>query len=252
MASVVCLGNYGSDHRALAVNGSGALSVVPTLAADAATETTLAAISAKLPAIGSQLSSASQSVTIASDEGNIPISIAADSAGLCLDATAVAMSAKLPASLGSKTSAGSLSITLASNEANIGVDLAANSIGIATESTVDAIKSAVEGTLTTTSTPQEIGSHANLWNAAATGINGDSASIDCRYCKTLTATFNTDGATDLTCYVSANDSTFYENDAVKLWAVNGDGCITFDCGMRYVRFRSSAAVTCTASLMGKQ
>ena len=61
------------------------------------------AINGKIPAIGSQASTASLSVTIASDEGDIPVSNAM----------------QLPASLGQKAKGASLPVTLASDEDSI-------------------------------------------------------------------------------------------------------------------------------------
>lgn len=111
-------------------------------AEDFSTETTLAAMSAKLPAtLGQAASALSMSVTIASDQTDVPISasslplptgaatettlasIAAEDfatettlATLGTETTLAAMSAKLPASLGAQTQAASLSVALASDQ----------------------------------------------------------------------------------------------------------------------------------------
>ena len=81
----------------------GSLSVTLSTEQDAKVDLMVAdlgTIDGKLPAIGSQASTASLSVTIASDEGNIPVSNAM----------------QLPAGLGQTTKGASLPVTLASDE----------------------------------------------------------------------------------------------------------------------------------------
>ncbi len=113
------------------------------IAKDFATETTLAAQSAKLPAtLGQKAEVASLSVVLASDQSAVPISAAAlplptgaataanqatliakdfatetTLALVATETTLAAQSAKLPASLGAKVSADSLSVVLASDAA---------------------------------------------------------------------------------------------------------------------------------------
>lgn len=102
-----------------------------TAIGDIATETTLVAQSAKLPAaLGSTTSAASLSVVLASDHANVTVDGAVtanagtdlNTSALALDTTLVTQSAKLPATLGQTTKAASLAVTLASDEDNLNVD----------------------------------------------------------------------------------------------------------------------------------
>lgn len=95
-------------------------SVLPT---GASSETTLAAISAKLPAsLGAKTSAGSLSVTLPTDQAALATTLASTTitssalpTGASTESTLAGLSAKLPASLGGKTSAASLSIAPATD-----------------------------------------------------------------------------------------------------------------------------------------
>lgn len=93
------------------------------LPSGAATEATLAATSAKLPAtLGQKVMSASMAVALSSDQSAIPIN---DGSG-----SITTDSAQLPASLGQKVMASSLAVALASDQGNIGINDGGTSLTI--------------------------------------------------------------------------------------------------------------------------
>lgn len=115
-------GTQGGTLRALAVNASGEAKIdqLSTLA----TEATLSAASAKLPAtLGQKAMAASMAVVVASDQSAVPVSAAALPlpTGAATEATLAAASAKLPAALGQTTMAASLSVAIASNQSAVPV-----------------------------------------------------------------------------------------------------------------------------------
>lgn len=97
--------------------------------------------------------------------------------------------------------------------------------------------------------PSEIGAHANAWNAAVVGVGGDSAIIDTRYCPFISIFGNTSAATTLTAWLSQDGVNFYSSNH----SITGTGSIgnSFQIGARYIRLRSSAAATITATVAGK-
>ncbi len=157
-----------SNQSAIPVSQSGAWTVAATqsgtwnitnisgtisLPTGAATEATLAAASAKLPAtLGQKLMAASMAVTLASDQSALavtgtffqatqPVSgtVAATQSGTwnitnisgtislptgaATETTLAAMSAKLPAALGQTTMAASMSVAIASNQSTLPVNI---------------------------------------------------------------------------------------------------------------------------------
>jgi hypothetical protein len=108
-----------SDQGAVLV--SAASLPLPT---GAATEATLSAASAKLPAsLGQKLMAASLAVVLASDQSTMPVSLASVPlpSGAATEATLSALSAKHPASLGQKTMANSMAVVLASDQSAVPV-----------------------------------------------------------------------------------------------------------------------------------
>lgn len=126
-----------SDQSAIPVSQSGTWNVnnisgTIALPTGAATEATLAAASAKLPAtLGQQAMAASLAVVLASDQSAIPVTQSGTwnvtnisgtvslPTGAATETTLTAMSAKLPAALGQTTMAASLSVAIASNQSAI-------------------------------------------------------------------------------------------------------------------------------------
>lgn len=108
-----------SDQTAVAI--SAASLPLPT---GAATETTLAAASAKLPAtLGQKTMTASLAVVVASDQTAVPISAASLPlpTGAATETTLAAASAKLPATLGQKAMTASLAVVIASDQSAVPV-----------------------------------------------------------------------------------------------------------------------------------
>lgn len=100
------------------------LSGTVSLPTGAATETTLAALSAKHPAtLGQKTMAASMAVTLASDQSALAITVASLPlpSGAATETTLAAASAKLPATLGQKTMAASMAVVLASDQTSIPV-----------------------------------------------------------------------------------------------------------------------------------
>lgn len=127
---------WGADGTVTDISAANPLPVVqtgtPSLPTGAATEATLAAASAKLPAtLGQKAMAASLAVVLASDQSAIPASqsgtwnitnisgVVSLPTGAATEATLAAASAKLPATLGQKAMAASLAVVLASDQSAI-------------------------------------------------------------------------------------------------------------------------------------
>lgn len=111
----------------------------------AATETTLAAASAKFPAtLGQKTMASSMAVTLASDQSAVPISAASLPlpTGAATESTLSGMSAKLPASLGAKTTANSVAVNIASDQT---VPVSAASLPLPTGAATEATLSGLSG-----------------------------------------------------------------------------------------------------------
>ena len=94
------------------------------------------------------------------------------------------------------------------------------------------------------------GSHANAWNAATTGVGGVSASLAVGDFPFVSAYGNANAATTITLQYSADNTNFYDGPNVVL-AGAGDFRIDAQTGAEYVRLKSSASVTATASIEAK-
>lgn len=96
-------------------------------------------------------------------------------------------------------------------------------------------------------TPQ--GVHANAWDNAATA-SGTSAVFDTHSSPYVSAFGISDGAVTITLQYSMDGTNFYSGPSQVL-AGAGDFRIDATCAARYVRLKSSAAVTVTATLAAK-
>lgn len=94
------------------------------------------------------------------------------------------------------------------------------------------------------------GTHANAWSAAAVAAGGISASLDTQSTSTVSAFGNVNAATTITLQVSQNNTNWYDTGHSQVLAGSGDFALTVTIGARYVRLKSSAAVTITATLAG--
>lgn len=95
-----------------------------------------------------------------------------------------------------------------------------------------------------------IGSHNNAWAAAATGVGGTSAKIDTKSLPHVSVFGNTSGASTITVQFSADNTNFYDSGTTV--SANGDFGINFTGGAQYVRLKSSANVTVSATVSAKE
>lgn len=95
-----------------------------------------------------------------------------------------------------------------------------------------------------------VGTHANAWDAAAVAIDGESAVIDVAKAPHLTVFGNASAATDIIVLGSQDGTNFYQVDTTTL-AGAADFAFHLTTGMAYVKLRSSAAATITATVAGK-
>lgn len=95
------------------------------------------------------------------------------------------------------------------------------------------------------------GAHANAWNNAATGAGGSSDALDTLGCREVAAFGHVSGAATLALQVSANGTDWYDSQATQILSGAGDFCILATIGARFVRLKSSADVTATATIQAK-
>jgi len=96
-----------------------------------------------------------------------------------------------------------------------------------------------------------VGASANAWDDAAVGAGDDSASVDCFYQYRISAFGTADGATTISAWISQDDTTYFDTGESVVLSGAGDFHISFQTAARYVRLRSSDAVTITATIAGK-
>ena len=169
-------------------------------------------------------------VTVANDSTGL-LSVDDNGASLTVDTP------QLPAALVGARLDTNLGAWLGSTAPTVGQKTAANSL--------PAVLASDQGALPV----NVVGSHANAWNVAAVGANGTSTVIDCQYVSKISAFGNTSGNTTITVQESQDNTNFY--DALALSGVNGDFGIQLVSGARYLRLKSSAARTITATIAGK-
>lgn len=95
-----------------------------------------------------------------------------------------------------------------------------------------------------------VGSEGNAWNAAAASAGDTSAAIDTQYMANVTAFGNVDAATDIIIQVSQDGATFYDIQTLTLTGAS-DFAQNLTVGARYVRLKTSAAATITATIAAK-
>lgn len=153
-----------------------------SLPTGAATESTLSAISGKLPAtIGSKVAAQSIAVVQATDS-NVPITATALPLpnGAATDVSVQAIVSKLPVSLGQKTMANSLAVVLASDQSSLNINNISGTIslptGAATESTLSALSGKVANDFgVSTGAVRTAAQLGNATGAAAFGTGASSA-----------------------------------------------------------------------------
>lgn len=94
------------------------------------------------------------------------------------------------------------------------------------------------------------GTHANAWSAAAVGVNGTSTAVDFALYRTVSVFGNSSAMGNIIVQFSQNNATYYDGPILNGGGA-GDFAATFDHGARYVRLKSSAAATITATIAGK-
>jgi hypothetical protein len=96
-----------------------------------------------------------------------------------------------------------------------------------------------------------VGTHGNAWNAVAVAAGGDSVVIDTQYQPNISVFGNASAATTITAYVSQDGTNFYKTANEVALSAAGNFHFSFITGARYVRLKSSAAATITATVAGK-
>lgn len=96
-----------------------------------------------------------------------------------------------------------------------------------------------------------IGVHANAWSAASTGAGGFSSSVDTWCAQAVTAFGNASGATTITLQVSQDGTNWYDSQINQVLSGAGNFCLNATVGARFVRLKSSADVTATATISAK-
>ena len=95
------------------------------------------------------------------------------------------------------------------------------------------------------------GSHGNAWNAVATGVNGVSTALESVGRPHKSAFGNVSAATTVTLQFSMNGTNFYDGPQVTTVDA-ADFVFNVTSGAAYIRLKSSANVTATATLSATQ
>lgn len=98
------------------------------------------------------------------------------------------------------------------------------------------------------------GSQANAWSAAAVGAGGTSTALDAQFTPLVSVFGNASAPTTISLEFSQDNTNWYDvNQAGYSIATAGDGdfALTVWVAARYVRMKSSAAATITATIAGK-
>jgi len=95
------------------------------------------------------------------------------------------------------------------------------------------------------------GSQANAAAAVVIGVGGFSSIVDTLGNPVVSAFGNASAATTITVQVSADGITFYDTSSTQVLGGAGNFHITLSTAGRYVRLKSSASATFTASILSK-
>jgi hypothetical protein len=95
-----------------------------------------------------------------------------------------------------------------------------------------------------------VGSHANAWNATTVSAGGTSGPLDTQSTSVVSAFGNVNAATTIMLQVSQNNTNWYDTSHTQVLAGGDDFAFTATIGARYVRLKSSAAATITATIAG--
>ncbi len=95
------------------------------------------------------------------------------------------------------------------------------------------------------------GAHANAANGVVIGVGGFSSIVDTLGNPVVSAFGSTSAATTVTVQVSADGTTFFDTSSTQVLGAAGNFHITLSTAARYVRLKSSASATFTASILSK-
>jgi len=103
---------------------------------------------------------------------------------------------------------------------------------------------------TVISTPATVGTEGNAWLAAAVGAGATSASIDTQFTPFVSIFGSTNAVTTLTTQLSQDNITFYDDDTISVVSpFNFSAHLIV--GARFIRLKTSAAITITATISAK-
>ena len=98
---------------------------------------------------------------------------------------------------------------------------------------------------------QPLGSQGNAWNGVATGTNTNSTAIYVGSCAWVSAFGHVSGAATITVYYSFDNTNWYASTNKVTTAGAADFALDFTTAAPYIALQSSAGVTATATICGK-
>lgn len=96
------------------------------------------------------------------------------------------------------------------------------------------------------------GTQGNAWNNEAVLLDGTSNAADCQFCNNISVFGVSDTATNITPQISQNGGTWYDSGSNIFYLLSpGNFHFSFTSAARYIRLKSSAAATITATIAAK-
>lgn len=199
------------------------------------------------PTVGQKTSANSLPVVIASDQSAVPVSgtVTAN------QGTAAALAGKWPVQVTDGTNTmptgdavGRAIFHKITDGTNTAAVKAASTAAVAADPAL-----VVAISPNTAPIVQTVGTHANLWNNAATGANGNSSVVDCQYTAFITIFGTSSANTSMSVQVSQDNTNFYTISTFTTGT--GDFGTNLTIGARYIRLQSASNRTVTATLAGK-
>jgi hypothetical protein len=98
-----------------------------------------------------------------------------------------------------------------------------------------------------------VGAQGNAWNNEAVLALGTSIATDCQYCANISVFGTSDSATTISVQVSQDGgfTPWIDTNHSVVLAGAGDFHFSFTSAVRYIRLKSSAPATLTATICGK-
>lgn len=191
------------------------------------------------------LSANDDSVLIYGWDGAANQKVKTDNAGRVLvDATMQIANADI--AYGQAAMAASLPVVLSSDHSDIAISAAQLPSALGANGSADSISVVATSDGFAVSVTSQPVANKTLWNAASTGVAGNSSSLDTTYCANVTFYGTVSAATTLSVFVSPDDSNWYDSGVDYVAAGSGNFYINMTTGAKYVRLQSSADVTATA------